>query len=377
MNNLTTHSFWRAIFIVVASIFLIAGHTVLARDIRVEGGCGLRDAIRAANYNNEIDDCDAGAAGGDTIILTRDMNQKRTLPEITSNITLDGRGHTITLRDRPAFIVDEGQLTLKNIHIRFEEETDDDVLEISDGALTLESAFFDDCEGDIDADDSTIQLYRNYGVCHHSREIIYMWFDYVPPRPPTCTQLTDASIRAAQGLKSGVQCQDVNAAGVGNQTVYDAGFIDAVDVWGDLGSGVELCFPQIGALMFLDAATAPRALSSIESYGEAGYTCATLHRAGTVVLVRGQHSSAASAAVVAAPEPAPEVSEPMVDGCPIRTTGHINFRAAPSLDAEKLGYVFRGSTVGAISRIRGWYQIIHLGRTGWIGGKYVDNIGNC
>ena len=71
------------------------------------------------------------------------------------------------------------------------------------------------------------------------------------------------------------------------------------------------------------------------------------------------------------------VSQPSVDGCPIHTIGHINFRAEPSLDAERLGIVLRGTTVGAIRRILGWYQINFQGRTGWIGGKYVDNIGNC
>ena len=74
------------------------------------------------------------------------------------------------------------------------------------------------------------------------------------------------------------------------------------------------------------------------------------------------------------------VSEPMVDGCPVHTTGHINFRAEPSLEARNLAWSLRGSTVGSISRIWGWYQInAFLGRTGWIGGKYVaeNAIGSC
>jgi len=384
MNNLTIDSFRRTTLVILLGIFLVAAHTAQAKDIHVKGDCDLRDAIRAANFNSQVGGCVAGAGVRDTIILSENVEQRRTLPEITTNIRLEGNGRKITFKDVVAFVVNEGQLTLQNIHIRYEDMRKGDVLEIDDGALTLAHAYFHDCTGGMEVDgESTIQLLGNYGVCGHAREVIWEWFDYEPPRPPTCTQLTDAVVKAAQGLESGVQCQDVDAAGVGNQTVFDIGFIDAVDVWGNLGPGVELCFPWVGAIMFLDAATAPRALSSLESYSSGGMTCAYLNRAGTAVLVQGQPTTTTSPAVVSEPEPAPEpvaepvVSEPSVDGCPIRTTGHINFRAAPSLDAEKLGVVLRGSTVGAISRIWGWYQINHLGRTGWIGGRYVAEIGNC
>ena len=384
MQNLTTGSFRRAILTFAIGIFLFAGQTALAKDIHVRGDCDLNDAIRAATFNTAIGGCVAGAGHGDIIILYENLTQRRALPEITTNITLDGRGRSVTFTDRISFVVNEGKLTLQNINIRFETPSSGDVLTIDDGALTLAHAYFHDCAGGIEVDgESTIELLGGYGVCGHSREVIWNWFDYEPPRPPTCMELTGAVVTAAQGLESGVQCRDVTAAGVGNQTVYDAGFIAAVDVWGDLGAGVEICFHQIGALMFLDAAAAPRVASALVSSGANGMTCASLNRAGMVVLVRGQPTTTAQPAVAAEPEPMAEpepeaaVSEPMVDGCPIRTTGHLYFRAEPSLDAERLGIVLRGTTVGAISRSWGWYQINFQGRTGWIGGKYVDNIGDC
>ena len=374
MVNLTNHFFRRVALVLSLCIVLAATITVQARDIHVKGDCDLRDAIRAANFNTKIDGCPAGG-GADTVILYEDSVQTKSIPEINSDITLEGNGRKVTIGDKLAFVVDEGRLTLRNIHIRYKIPRSGDILMIVEGALTLANAYFHNCTGGMDVEESTIQLHGNWGICNHSRDVVYKWFDYTPPPPPTCTVLTDVTVKAAQGLASGVQCQDIDAAGVGNQTVYNAGFIDAVDVWGDLGAGVEICFPQIGALMFLDAATAPRALSSLESYGVDGMTCASLNRAGTVVLVQGQPTTTAPPAAVSEPEPA--VSEPSVDGCPIRTTGHINFRAAPSLDAEKFGVVLRGSTVGAVSRTWGWYQINFQGRTGWIGGRYVDNIGNC
>ncbi len=382
MFNLTNHFFRRVAPVLTLCIMLAAAMTAQARDIHVRGDCSLRDAIRAANYDTEIDGCVAGA-GADRIILHENSVQTKSIPEITSNITLEGNGRKVTIGDKPAFVIDEGQLTLRNINIRFEMTRNGDVLTIVDGALRLANAYFHDCTGGMDVEDSTIQLLGNSRVCNHSRDVVWNWFDYTPPPPPTCAVLSHITVRAAQGLANGPQCRDVDAAAVGNQVVYNAGFIDAVDVFGDLGSGVEVCFPQIGALMFLDAAMAPRVASSIASYSVSGMTCAFLQRAGMLVLVQGQPSSVAPSAAgpasvpEPAPAPAPGLSEPSVEGCPIRTTGHINFRAEPSLDAEKLGAVLRGTTVGAVSRIWGWYEIIFQGQRGWIGGRYVDNIGNC
>ena len=288
--------------------------------------------------------------------------------------------------DGHPLIIDGGHLTLRNVRLSYAEHRSGDIALIIKGGLTLVNARIENCSGGMQVEEGTIQLLGNSAICHHSQAIVYDWFDYTPPPPPSCSALTDVIVRASQGLESGIECRDIDAAAVGNQTVYDTGYIDAVDIYGNVGPGAEICFPQYGAIMFLDAAYSPRALSTIESYRSGGMTCANLNRAGTVVLVQG-HPTRQEQPTVSEPEPAPEpapepepapvVSEPGVDGCPIHTTGHINFRAEPSLDAERLGVVLRGTTVGAIRRIWGWYQINFKGRTGWIGGKYVDNIGNC
>lgn len=392
MINMIYHFIRRVALALSLCIVLAATMTVQAGNIHVRGECDLRDAIRAANYNSAIGGCPAGL-GPDTVVLHHDadivhrrsvimfegMEVSASFHEIESDITLDGNGRTVRLGDRRAFIIDGGHLTLRNVRLRYAENRSGDIALIIKGGLTLVNASIENCSGGMQVEEGAIRLLGNSAVCHHSHEVVYDWFDYTPPPPPTCSTLSDVTIKAPQGLDKGVQCQDIDAGGVGNQDVLNAGFIDAVDVWGYLGPGVEICFPQIGALMFLDAEFSPRALSTLQSYAQGGATCTLLHRAGTVVLVQGQPTTTVTPAVVSAPapEPAPVVSEPSVDGCPIQTTGHINFRAEPSLDAERLGIVLRGTTVGAIRRIWGWYQINFRGRTGWIGGKYVDNIGNC
>lgn len=382
MDELTNHICRRVTLVLSLCIMFAATMTVQARDIHVRGDCSLRDAIRAANFNTAIDGCPAGV-GADRVILHGDRVETKSMPVIDTDITIEGNGRKVTIGDKPAFVIDDGTLRLRNIRIQYETPRTDDIMTIIEGSLTLANAWFQNCSGGIDVEDtdeSKIELQGDWRICQHSIEVVYKWFDYAPPGPPTCAALPEVIVRPAWGFDSGIQCQDIDAAGIGNQTVYDTGYIDAVDVWGNLGGGAEVCFPQYGAIMFLDAATAPRSLSTIESYRSGGLTCAYLYRAGTVVLVQGQPTRPETPVVSEpepTPEPAPVVSEPSVNGCPIHTTGHINFRAAPSLDAERIGIVLRGTTVGAISRIWGWYQINFKGRTGWIGGRYVDNIGNC
>ncbi len=374
MHNLTIFPIRRLRLVFPLFFLLLAALNVYARDITVEGDCSLRDAIEAANENEKEDGCPAGSGPSDTIILKDHVKLFGPLPTITSDIVIAGNGRMVTFGDYPAFVVDDASLTLGHLHVRFGSLRTERLLEISDGELTLDNTVFHDCRGGMHVEDSLIELLGNSVVCGHSREVIDAWFGIVPPPLPTCEALTGATVTLRPG--SAAECQKVDAVGLGNQSLVDAGFIDAVDIWSFLGPGVDICFPQIGSLVFLDAATSPRAQSTLRSYSSGGMTCAFVDRPGTVVLMPGQPSGAAPPAAVEAPAPA-TVSDPAVEGCPIRTTGHINFRAEPSLDAERLGVVLRGSTVGAISRTWGWYQINFRGRTGWIGGKYVDNIGNC
>ncbi len=110
------------------------------------------------------------------------------------------------------------------------------------------------------------------------------------PRPPamTCLDLQAASsirISATNGLGSGVQCQRLDGGGIGIQSIIDAGFIDAVDVWGYVEQGVEVCFPQAGRIIFLDALTIPRAMSPLESYRVNSITCVWIESPGSLVLL--------------------------------------------------------------------------------------------
>ena len=110
------------------------------------------------------------------------------------------------------------------------------------------------------------------------------------PRPlavtcPALSQATGIAVSATYGLTSGIQCQQLNGAGIGIQSIIDAGFIDAVDIWGYVDQGVEVCFPQAGRILFLDARTMPRAITPLESTVVNGMTCAPISSPGSLILM--------------------------------------------------------------------------------------------
>ncbi len=75
----------------------------------------MADAIIAANYDWPEGGCPAGR-GADTITLTRDITLDGGLPKITSDITIEGEGYTISGDHRwRIFYNDGGALTINDL----------------------------------------------------------------------------------------------------------------------------------------------------------------------------------------------------------------------------------------------------------------------
>ena len=116
---------------------------------------------------------------------------------------------------------------------------------------------------------------------------------YVAPARATkiaCTgewlnENTNLRVSASYGLCNGVQFQRVDRSGIGIGWLLDGGFVDAVDVWGWVQPTVEVCFPQAGKTLFLDASTSPRTVSPLDSFVYGNYTCARIGKAGTIALM--------------------------------------------------------------------------------------------
>ena len=96
---------------------------------------------------------------------------------------------------------------------------------------------------------------------------------------------TGMIFEAAFGLDSGVHFRQLDGAGIGVQSIIDAGYLAALDVYGYVEQGVEVCFPQIGRVIFLDARTMPRAIVPLNATVRDGMTCVSISSPGSLVLL--------------------------------------------------------------------------------------------
>jgi hypothetical protein len=108
---------------VLAATFLWAS-PARAGTITVDGAtCSLANAITTANTGTNTSGCTGGSAGADTINLQTDVTLTTELPQITTDITIEGNGHTIQRNSgAPNFRIlhvygSSGNLTLKKATI--------------------------------------------------------------------------------------------------------------------------------------------------------------------------------------------------------------------------------------------------------------------
>ena len=155
----------------------------------------------------------------------------------------------------------------------------------------------------------------------------------------------------------------IDAGGIGVQRIINAGYMAAVDIWGD-DLPEEVCLDGVGRMLFLDASTSPRAESWLDSVQRGGRTCAEIDGPGTVVLM------------AAGPTPASETAR-QSQQCRVLTTGHLKLRSAPAMDGEVIAFVPRGTRLHLVSSIRYWFQVEYGGKAGWIGAAYVSDSRDC
>ena len=179
-----------------------------------------------------------------------------------------------------------------------------------------------------------------------------------PVATSTCdTMPAGVTILSYEG---GTQCRVVGGAAIADPSIA-ANYTTAVDIYGWLGDGIEVCLAGAGSIAFLDAAYSPRALSYPAYYYANGQTCTALSVPGTVVLQPGPAGPP--------PEAAGETA------CTLTTTGNLNFRTAPM---GKIMYSLRkGTSVIATGKVGAWYMVSHHGLDGYVHGGWVTASGNC
>ncbi len=205
----------------------------------------------------------------------------------------------------------------------------------------------------------------------------------------TCV-LMPGSVQINGYTGNGVQCSHLGAGGVAAPDVIKRGPIDAVDLWGDLGGGVEACFRNSGSIVLLDASTSPRTEVPLAAYRVGDMTCAKVDRAGTVVLLPG--AAPAPPATSADSLQAQQIS---LSDCSVQTRYNVNLRAEPA--GVILTVIGAGRTLAANARTTDWYekarasglpltdvtrtsdwiQVELYGQAGWISADYVTMVGSC
>ena len=181
--------------------------------------------------------------------------------------------------------------------------------------------------------------------------------------------LTGLKLRAFDGMNSGIQFRRLDAWGIGMQEVLDMGFLDAVDVWSNVGSGFEVCFPQIGRIVFLDAATSPRSVVHVQAEVRDQYTCASMDRAGTMVLVEAEQP-AALPTIRTFTEDDIDSAVQLAD-CAITPTVNLWLRETPW--GEILNIIPKGTTVVAQARTNSWINVKYLKYEGWNAAWLIDD----
>ena len=336
------------------ALFLLASSLpASAATIRIDNNCDLDHAVKAANRDEEVKGCEKGD-GHDTIVFQGDVEFGRKMPVITTSITILGNNHPFKVKhDNAIFTVEDGgRLTIRNLNARYAKKRTRKIIELEDAWLEIVDSTFGKCKRGIEQTRSHTTITGNVDICElepsefvkggHTANVSISI--PVEQEPRTCESLP-ASI-SVKAPHSGVQCTLLDAAGVGDQAVVNMGVINAVDVWAYVEQGVEVCFAQAGRIVFLDAATSPRSQAHVESYASGGQTCAYLQRPGSVVLVPGQTAERAAtttttttATTTTATTPVvtttttTTATQPVVDGCPIRTTGNLRLRETPSFES--------------------------------------------
>ena len=219
----------------------------------------------------------------------------------------------------------------------------------------------------------------------------------VEDKPPvfTCETLSNSKsgivVSSTFGLHSGIQCQKIGAAGIGIASVIEVGFVDAVDVWGNVQQAQVCLLHKRGSFIFLDAATSPRTVTALDAYLSMGMICTNIDRPGTVVLLPSAEpveeivqTEIVQTEIVEPEAPQAEVSRAEVSqiesqplsGCWIWTKYVLRLRSEP-VDGEILALVPYDVGLNPFAYSDGWYPVEWYGARGWLSGDLVRTAGHC
>ena len=122
----------------------IESTTALAKPAAAPAICEFPDQIIAANTDTAVGNCPAGN-GADTIYLIRDVTLNQPLPPITSEITIEGNGYTLSGSDSFRLLdVDGGVLTIRDTTLAGGNASDGGAIRLRNGWVRARKVTFRD-----------------------------------------------------------------------------------------------------------------------------------------------------------------------------------------------------------------------------------------
>ena len=198
--------------------------------------------------------------------------------------------------------------------------------------------------------------------------------------------MTSIQVAAELGMNSGIHFKRWGPWQVGVPSIIDRGVLDVVDVFGNANQYFEVCFPQKGAIVFMDAATVPRHIFDIPTFAKDSYTCGAMNRAGTLVLVRpATESSAQSVDQALVQRFIDATNDPIssaiaLEDCEVTSVHNLNMREEPW--GVKLDVLLKHTTVMATARTESWFRVNYERDDrdpveGWIAAWLSEGEGAC
>ena len=175
-----------------------------------------------------------------------------------------------------------------------------------------------------------------------------------------CQSLFESIV--VRSSSSEISCRQIDTGNIDKHPLLASGMLGAVEVLGYVAQGVEVCFRNVGNLVFLDPVTSPPSPLPMPNYdNDLGMTCGQVDRVGTVVLV----------------SVATEVETLInLSTCVVSTTQTLRLRDDPG-GGISLGLVPYYVTLQATARTTNWFNVNFLGTEGWISANYVQTEGIC
>ena len=386
--------------------------------------CPLPDRIIAANTNAPSGGCPAGS-GRDTITLDRDIVLSARLPAITSEIVIEGNGHTISGAERfRIFDIHGGTLWLNNLRLEDGVATDGGAILIrgTGKAIISNSAFVNNTA---EAGGAIHSIYPSRGLSIAGSSFIGNHAEYDGGAINVCTTPTSISgssfIRNTAGSDGGA----ISKGCIGAIEIINSTFLDnKARRGGTLSTSGEMTtmthVTAINGGLWIHAQNHKlRLRNSIISGGKgddchgrlaqninnfiADGSCSPM-LSGDPMLEPATNESAYRAPLPGSPlirashpgfcPKSDQLGNPraQVGGCDIgaieslqvmtelstclvTTTHGLNFRQTPG--GDRIGIVPEGASLPASARTPGWFKVEYAGATGWISADYVITEGAC